>query len=55
VQFGVEFESGPATARVITGKIVEIEAPRSGNRFRVTIARDGLPPATLPAEGWLDL
>jgi alpha-amylase/alpha-mannosidase (GH57 family) len=54
-QFGVEFESGPEPARVVAGRIVEIEVPRKGNRFRVTIARDGLPPATLPPEGWIDL
>jgi alpha-amylase/alpha-mannosidase (GH57 family) len=54
-QFGVEFESGAAPVRVVAGKIVEIEAPRDGDRFRVTVARDGLPPATLPAEGWIEL
>ncbi|MGH9594420.1 MAG: glycoside hydrolase family 57 protein [Bryobacteraceae bacterium] len=54
-QFGVEFDSGPVAARVIVGRIVEMEVPRNGVRFRVTIARDGLPPATLPAEGWIDL
>jgi alpha-amylase/alpha-mannosidase (GH57 family) len=53
--YGVEFESGPAPARVIAGRIVEMQVPRNGNRFRVTIARDGLPPTTLPADGWLDI
>ena len=37
------------------GRIVEIESPLAGNRFRVTIARDGLPPALVPAEGWIEL
>jgi hypothetical protein len=53
--FGIEFENGPAEARVVAGRIVEMETPAKGDRFRVTVQRDGLPIMTLPAEGWIDL
>jgi len=35
--FGIEFETGPAKTEVVTGTIVEMSAPRDGNRFRVTV------------------
>ena len=55
-QYSIEFDSGPATgARVVSGRIVEIETPLAGKRFRVIIARDSLPAAMLPPEGWLEL
>ncbi len=59
-QFGIEFENGPnqvqkAEVRVARGRIVELQAPRSGRRFRMTIAQDGLPAAVVPAEGWIEL
>ncbi len=53
--FGLEFENGPVQAEIAVGRIVELRAPRSGVRFRVTASRDGLPTATLPASGWLDI
>ncbi|MCU1337673.1 MAG: glycoside hydrolase, family 57 [Bryobacterales bacterium] len=53
-KLGIEFETGPAKARVVAGRIVEMEAPRKGDRFRVTVKRDGLPTMTLPAEGWIE-
>jgi alpha-amylase/alpha-mannosidase (GH57 family) len=53
--FGLEFESGPVQAEIAVGRIVELRAPRAGVRFRVTASRDGLPPATLPASGWLEV
>ena len=53
--FGLEFENGPVHAEVAVGRIVELRAPRAGNRFRVTVSRDGLPVATLPATTWLDV
>jgi len=53
-KFGIEFENGSAEAHVVAGRIVEMKAPRTGDRFRVTVERDGLPPATLPAEGWIE-
>jgi hypothetical protein len=52
----IEFESGAAAeTRVISGRVVEMETPLAHPRFRVRIARDGLPPALLPPEGWLEL
>jgi len=53
-KLGIEFETGPAQARVVAGRIVEMEAPRKGDRFRVTADRDGLPTVRLPAEGWIE-
>jgi len=54
-RLGIEFESGPAKVRLARGRIVEMEAPRSGNRFRVTVTRDGIPASPVPAEGWIEL
>jgi alpha-amylase/alpha-mannosidase (GH57 family) len=54
-EFGIEFESGPAEVRAAKHHIVELEARLTGRRFRVTAARDGLPPVTLPSEGWIEL
>ena len=53
-KFGIEFENGRADARAVMGRVVEMEAPRKGDRFRVTLERDGLPAITLPAEGWIE-
>lgn len=54
-KFGIEFENGPTPVKVAKGKIVELEAPRAGKRFRVSVAQDGLPPTTVPANGWIEL
>jgi alpha-amylase/alpha-mannosidase (GH57 family) len=51
----VEFDSGPAEAEVAADRIIEIRARRAGPRFRVGISRNGLPPATLPARGWIEI
>jgi len=58
--FSVEFETlehieRPADAHVAVGRIVELAVALRGRRFRVGVLRDGLPPAMLPAEGWIDL
>ncbi len=52
---GLEFESGPAAPKIARGRVIELEAPRAGNRFRVTLSRDGLAPAVIPPEGWFEL
>jgi alpha-amylase/alpha-mannosidase (GH57 family) len=52
-QFGVEFENGPAQTQVARGRIVEMSAARAGERFRVTISRNGLPPLTVPPQNWI--
>ncbi len=54
-QFGIEFENGPAQVKVAKGRIVEIESPRSGARFRVSIAVNGSPASVVPAEGWIEI
>jgi alpha-amylase/alpha-mannosidase (GH57 family) len=54
-KFEIEFENGPANAQVARGRIVELGAPKAGQRFRVTISRDGLPPWTVPLENWIDV
>jgi alpha-amylase/alpha-mannosidase (GH57 family) len=53
--FGVEFEDGSVAVEIARGRIVEIKSPKAGPRFRVVIQRIGLPQATIPAEGWLEL
>jgi alpha-amylase/alpha-mannosidase (GH57 family) len=54
-RLGVEFETGPVEVKLARGRIVEMEAPRAGSRFRVTVARDGLPAAVVPAGWWIEL
>jgi len=41
--------------QVAEGTIVELQAPRAGKRFRVSVAQNGLPPTTVPANGWIEL
>ena len=59
--FKIEFETGVADTRVAIRRIVELSAHlmgqpgQPGRRFRITIARDGLPPVKVPAEGWIEL
>jgi alpha-amylase/alpha-mannosidase (GH57 family) len=54
-QLGIDFESGTAAVRIVSGRIVEMEAMRKGDRFRITVTRDGLPTVTLPSQGWIEL
>ena len=53
--FKIEFETGVAETRVAIRRIVELSAPVAGQRFRIAIARDGLPPVTVPGDGWIEL
>jgi len=53
--YGIEFESGSVEVRAVRSRVIEMEAPKVGKRFRITVARDGLPAQTLPLEGWLEL
>jgi hypothetical protein len=59
--FKIEFETGIAETRVAVRRIIELSAHligqpgQAGWRFRITIARDGLPPVTVPADGWIEL
>ena len=54
-KLGVEFETGPVEVKLARGRIAEMEAPRAGARFRVTVSRDGLPAAVVPAGWWIEL
>ncbi|HLH41042.1 MAG TPA: glycoside hydrolase family 57 protein [Bryobacteraceae bacterium] len=55
-QFGIEFEGGAsAPVEAVRGRIIEMRAPLASRKFRVTIAREGLPPATVPANDWLSI
>ncbi len=54
-KYRVEFEEGATESRVAVGRIVEIESPKLGQKFRVSVTVDGLAPTTLPAEGWIEL
>jgi alpha-amylase/alpha-mannosidase (GH57 family) len=51
----VEFESGPVEVEVAADRIIEIRARRAGPRFRVGISQNGLPPVTVPANGWIEI
>jgi alpha-amylase/alpha-mannosidase (GH57 family) len=55
VRYAIEFENGPVETQVARGRIVEMSAPKAGQRFRVTIARDGLPPVMIPSQNWIEL
>jgi alpha-amylase/alpha-mannosidase (GH57 family) len=52
---GLELETGPADVKIARGRIMEMETPRSGTRFRVIVQRDGRPSAIFPADGWIEL
>jgi Glycosyl hydrolase family 57 len=54
-RFAIEFEAGPVETQVARGRIVELAAPRAGQRFRVTLTQDGLPALTVPAQNWIEL
>ena len=54
-RFAVEFETGPAHTRTARGRTLELAAPLSGSRFRVTCEADGLPATTLPPHGWIEI
>jgi alpha-amylase/alpha-mannosidase (GH57 family) len=53
--FGIEFESGSAPTTRVANQIVEMSAPLAGDKFRLTITRDGLPPVRIPDETWIAL
>jgi len=55
VRFALEFESGPVPTRIALGRTLEMAAVLAGSRFRVIAESDGLPPTTLPAQGWIEI
>ncbi len=55
VTIQVEFETGMAPTEIAIGRIAEVHAPLAGHRFRVHVSHNSLPPATLPAQGWIEI
>jgi alpha-amylase/alpha-mannosidase (GH57 family) len=53
--YAVEFEGGLAETHVAANRVVELEAPIHGPRFRISVQRNGLAPVTLPHESWIDV
>ena len=53
--FKIEFDNGATETETAVGRIIELRAPLAGKKFRVTVARNGLPGATVPPQGWIDL
>jgi alpha-amylase/alpha-mannosidase (GH57 family) len=54
-EFSVEFEQGIVPTQSVGGRVLELESKVAGPRFRVLAKRDGLPPATIPVDGWIDV
>jgi alpha-amylase/alpha-mannosidase (GH57 family) len=54
-EFEIQFELGVSETCVAKGRVVELAAPIAGPRFRVCVKRNGLPPAPLPQEGWIEV
>jgi hypothetical protein len=40
---------------IASGRITEVRAPLAGHRLRVHLSRNGLPVATLPMHGWIEV
>jgi alpha-amylase/alpha-mannosidase (GH57 family) len=51
----IEFETGIVSAEIASGRITEMRAPLAGRHLRVHLSRNGLPVATLPMHGWIDV
>jgi alpha-amylase/alpha-mannosidase (GH57 family) len=53
--FNIEFDNGATETQTAVGRIIELRAPLAGKKFRVAVARNGLPATTVPPQGWIDL
>jgi alpha-amylase/alpha-mannosidase (GH57 family) len=51
----VEFESGVVPAEIVVGRVTELRVPLAGPRLRLHLAKNGLPAATLPTHGWIEV
>ncbi len=51
----VEFESGVVPAEIVVGRVTELRVPLAGPRMRLHLAKNGLPAATLPTQGWIEV
>ena len=55
MQVAVEFETGIVPAEIVVGRITELRVPLAGHRMQVHLSRNGLPAATLPTHGWIEV
>jgi alpha-amylase/alpha-mannosidase (GH57 family) len=51
----VEFETGVVPAEIVVGRVTELRVPLAGRRMRLHLAKNGLPAATLPTQGWIEV
>ncbi len=51
----VEFETGVVPAEIAVGRVTELRVPLAGHRMRLHLAKNGLPAATLPTQGWIEV
>ena len=51
----VEFETGVVPAEIVVGRVTELRVPLAGHRMRLHLAKNGLPAATLPTQGWIEV
>jgi alpha-amylase/alpha-mannosidase (GH57 family) len=51
----VEFETGVVPAEIVVGRVTELRVPLAGHRMRLHLAKNGLPAATLPTHGWIEV
>jgi alpha-amylase/alpha-mannosidase (GH57 family) len=54
-KFSIVFDSGSSETQSATGRTLELRAPVTGSRFRVSVQRNGLAPVSLPQDGWIDI
>jgi alpha-amylase/alpha-mannosidase (GH57 family) len=55
VEIAIEFEIGIVPAEIVVGRITELRVPLAGHHLRVHLSRNGLPAATLPTHGWIEV
>jgi alpha-amylase/alpha-mannosidase (GH57 family) len=51
----VEFEKGVIPAEIVVGRVTELRVPLAGRNMRLHLSKNGLPAATLPAQGWFEV
>jgi alpha-amylase/alpha-mannosidase (GH57 family) len=51
----VEFETGVVTAEIVVGRVTELRVPLAGRSIRLNLSKNGLPAATLPTQGWIEV
>jgi hypothetical protein len=53
--FTIEFDGATSETRSARGRVAELEAPVTGERFRIVATCNGLAPITRPENGWIDV